>query len=239
MRIIGLISWYDEKPEWLAAAVASMAPFVDHVVAVDGAYMAFPGGKARSPAGQAEAVREAARACKLGVTVHEPQERWGGGEVQKRSFLFRLAETVSRDENDWYFVLDADELVTDVGVDVRATLMDTGQDVGQVTLWEHRGHYDPDERPFVSDMVEQQPARRFVRAVRGLTVLGNHFTYVTPDGRQLWGAGTQVPLELPEDLAKVLVEHRNKGRDLCRAEQAKGYCDRRECLDLEGIKEMA
>lgn len=233
MKIVGLVSWYDEKPDFLAACVASMASFVDHVVAVDGAYIMYPGGKAQSPTGQVEAIRETARACHLGCTVHEPQERWGGNEVEKRAFMFSLAETVAKDANDWYFVLDADEVVSEVGMDVRETLLTSEHDVGQVTCWQHRGHYEPQERPFVSEMVEQQQLRKFFRAIPGLTVTLNHYTYVVPDGRHMWGMGGPVPLEQPEDMPLLKVEHRNKGRDLWRAQQARSYYERRDELKIE------
>ena len=230
MRIVGLLSFYDEKPGWLAAAVASMAPFADHVVAVDGAYAAYPGGRARSPVGQSEAICDTARACQVGCTVYEPQTVWAGGEVAKRAFMFRLAEAITTPD-DWYFVLDADEVVSEVGLDVPATLVATEHDAAQVTCWQHRGHYEPQERPFVTDLVEQQQLRKFFRAIPGLTVAVNHYTYILPDGRHLWGHG--VPLEPAEGMAELKVEHHTKGRDLWRANQSRCYYERRDEQQLE------
>jgi hypothetical protein len=41
-KIWGLLSWYDESPSWLAEAVASFAPMLDGLIAVDGAYALYP-----------------------------------------------------------------------------------------------------------------------------------------------------------------------------------------------------
>jgi hypothetical protein len=233
LRIIGLISWWDEKADWLGAAVASMAPFIDHVVAVDGAYAHYPGGKGQSPTGQAEAIRETARACRIGCSIHEPQERWGGNEIEKRAFLFHAGELVSQSQNDWYFILDGDELVTEVTCEVRKVLMDSDHDVGRVTCWTNRDHLEPRERSFLSETTENYPIRKFCRAIPGLTVVENHYTYVTPDGRYLMANSQIHPEEQPEELA-IKVEHRNRARDLKRNADAKAYYDRREELGLEG-----
>src|SRR6266498_603798 len=42
VRIYGLLSWYDERQDWLAAAVTSAAKLCDGIIAVDGAYALFP-----------------------------------------------------------------------------------------------------------------------------------------------------------------------------------------------------
>jgi hypothetical protein len=230
--ICGLLSWYQEKPGWLAATVASMQPFCDHIVAVDGAYFLYPGGRAHSGTDQAEAIRETARSLNMGCTIHEPQKRWAGNETEKRSTMFRLGECATTSE-DWYFVIDGDEVVTDTGGDLRARVAEARRDVGEVTLWKHRDLYHPSERPFVTPLVESQTIRVMFRAIRGLSVVGNHYTYVTPDGRFLWGKEN---LEPAEDFTTVRLEHRNGQRDLWRAKESRDYYATRDDLNIEGLE---
>jgi len=232
VKVIGLISWFNEKPEWLAAGVASMAGFVDAVVVIDGAYSYFPEGRAHSPNGQAEAIRETARALGLGCLIYEPPGTWIGNEVEKRDKLFRFAEQVTEPE-DWYFVLDGDEVVSHASADIHTKLLGATHDVGEVMHWNARGHFAPDERPFSVQMEEQRPIRKFFRAIRGLRCIHTHYTHVTPDGRFLWAKDEMEPAE---NLTQyVQVEHRNKDRDPWRNKQAKEYYDRRDAANIEGL----
>lgn len=231
-RIIGLISWYDERPDWLAGLVASLSKCADHVVAVDGAYFLYPEGRRVSTSGQAEAIRETARSLDMGCTIHEPQRVWAGNEVEKRQALFTLGEAVSEPE-DWYFHIDGDELVTDVGTDLRrecAAAGARGLIAGEVNLWRYRDHYKPDERPFVTALREEQPSRQLFKAERGIRVTRNHYTYHTPDGRMLRGDS---PSDEAADFSFVAVQHRHGERDLWRNHNADGYYKRREELGIE------
>lgn len=107
MRIVGVLSWFDESPSWLAAAVAGMGRIVDTIVAVDGAYALYPGARARSLPQQGEAVMIAAEAAGVGCIIHRPRDVWFGNEVEKRNHTLDLAGTVC-DEDDWVIVFDAD-----------------------------------------------------------------------------------------------------------------------------------
>ena len=70
-RVVGLLSWYDEAPSWLAACVASFAPHIDALVAVDGPYAAFPhNGKAKSSPEPAEAIQRVCDAVGLELILH-------------------------------------------------------------------------------------------------------------------------------------------------------------------------
>jgi hypothetical protein len=231
VRIVGLLSWYNENPAWLGAAVTSLAPFASHVVALDGAYVLYPGHQPRSPGGQSTAIAEAARAAGMGCTIHEPATCWTGNEVEKRDAMFRLAETVS-EPDDWYFVLDGDEVVTSAPADLAVRCEKTALDVAEVTHWQYRKHYEPHERPFVTDFKEQRHMRLMFRAIRGLRVIGRHYDRSTPDGRNLWGEGASEPAE---DFSDVRVEHRKDSRDLYRNNDAKIYYKRRDELNVEGL----
>jgi len=231
MRVVALCSWYDEKPSHLAGLVASLSGVADHIVAVDGAYALYPRGRAHSPSGQADTIRETARSLGIGCTIHEPQITWQGQEVEKRNFMFHLAERMTTND-DWYLILDGDSLVTQVGYSLRDVLAQTEHDVAEVTMWRYREHFEPHERPFVTDAIEETPFRSMFRAIRGLSVVGRHYHYLTPDGRFLWGDGNVTPaLSLPA----MRLQHRNEARDLWRAKAAKTYYDTRDKLGVEGL----
>jgi hypothetical protein len=132
--VIGLLAFYDESPLWLSAAVTGAAKFCDHVIAVDGAYMLYPDGRAHSNPECAEAIVEAANACGVGYTLHIPATVWMGNQVEKRNTMFQLAHQIGSDE-DWVYVFDADDLVTDVPADIHQRLEEAVEDVAVFTLW--------------------------------------------------------------------------------------------------------
>jgi hypothetical protein len=232
MQLIALLSWYDEKPAWLKAAVRSLAKLqVDHVVAVDGAYALLAAGRNRSASDQHLAIIDAAHERGMGVTVHGPRARWRGNEIEKRSFMFELAAQIAA-PGDWYVVFDADELVSDCDVDVKAALATTDRDVAHVLLWEH-------ERPSAVPAAQRRNSQRaarpresllrmFFRALPGLHVRDTHYTYVAGDGRVLWGNPTHHELAQSLDMSIIRVEHRTWLRDPRRHEQQYGYYRRRE-----------
>lgn len=230
-RIVGLLSFYDEQPSWLSAAITSHANAVDHIVAVDGAYGLYPGGKARSSLEEHEAIASTCYAAGLGLTLHTPDTVWYGNEVEKRSFMFSLAETVGA---DWYFVIDADHLLTDLPFDLRDRLAATDLNAAQVRAWERR-NYDTEKAnkiaaEFAWDRSHEFAVRLLFRALPGLHCEGNHYTYVTGDGRKLWGNTTYEGHDVEDclDLTDLRVEHRTQVRDLARRQSAKDYYRRRD-----------
>ncbi len=240
MKLILLLNWYEESAAWLAATVASCADLVEHVVAVDGAYFLFPQGRARSGSEQAEAIRETATALGMGATVHQPREPWYGNEVEKRSFLFRLA-AVNASPEDWFFVLDGDEVVTENPGDVLERLGRSAHDVAETMLWER---FDPHLTAKLSEVArvtplpreQGSPHRQLFRALPGLRVEGAHYVYrAERDGRTvtLWGHDDHHELEPAEDMTGLRVEHRRQHRDLARLRQADTYYERRDRLRVE------
>jgi hypothetical protein len=139
MKLYGLISWYDEAPSWLSACVASLAKVgCDHIVALDGAYAFYPEGKPRSGPEQAEAIYRTAEGAGMGCTIHAPSEVWLGNEVEKRSKLFEIAEVISEPHVDWWFVMDADQVVVDPDPStLKPRLEATDLDVAE-TMFEER-----------------------------------------------------------------------------------------------------
>lgn len=223
MKLIAIISWYDEPAEWLAACVASLCKAgVQHVVAVDGAYAAYPGAilHPRSGAEQYAAIQETCQAMQVGATIYQPLEAWYGNEVEKRSYGFRLAEMVA-EEDDWYWVMDADQVVT-MSDGLVEELEDTTYDVAETWLWERNGIGDP----------TRASLRNLFRAIPGLEVVGNHYTYRTPDGRFLWGDGGPGRLE-PSVITRTEIEHRTWLRPKARRQRQETYYRRRDSIGAE------
>jgi hypothetical protein len=187
MQIVALLSWYEEDPAWLAAMVERLPlAGVDRLVALDGAYALYPGATPQSDPAQKQALAAACRTEAIALDLYTPNGVFKGNEVEKRSELFRLAEEVTGPD-DWYLVIDADELITDIPSDLylHERLAATDLDVATVTFDEER---DPDRpTPSLWQRKDSYPIRILFRAIRGLRVKTNHWTYVTPDGRRLWG----------------------------------------------------
>lgn len=240
-RVCALLSWYDESPLWLAATVASLAGLADHLVAVDGAYALFPGGEARSPVEQHEAIVEAAAAARLGLTLHVPTERWAGNEVEKRNATVELARQVA-DEDWWLFVIDADMVVAHAE-GVRQALAEAPEDVAAYELVTRD---DPHRNETVAKYAREslwqkqsrQPLRGIYRALPHLRFEGAHYV-VRADcpgepARYLWGREDLHALAPAADVRLELrVEHRSHLRDRERADQARGYYRVRDELGFE------
>jgi hypothetical protein len=119
MKLVGLLSFYDEPVPTLLACIASLAEHgVDELVAVDGAYGLYPGGRARSHPDQHAAIVLACRELGMSCTLHAPRTVWRGNEVEKRTFMFSLAWATARD-GDWFWVMDADQVVLETPTDHR------------------------------------------------------------------------------------------------------------------------
>jgi hypothetical protein len=222
VKIVALLSWYDEQPEWLHAAITSLhhLPTPVHVVAVDGAYADYPKGTARSNLDQYQAIHEATVAIDAGLTIHTPTSTWHGQECEKRTRLFRLGDHAAQ-PGDWFLILDADERITSCPPDLPARLTTTF-DVADVTFREP-GPLGP----------KTYPIPILFRAIPGITVTGNHYTYRTPDGRNLWGNAHTTRLEPRVDVTELTVDHLTGQRPPARREAAKTYYRTRDAAGYE------
>lgn len=236
MRLIALLSWFDESPVWLAELVASLASAgVDHIVALDGAYGLYRPCEAWSGTEQHDAILHTARGCGLGCTIHVPQRPWDGNEVAKRTALFAYGD-LAAEPGDWLWVADADEVVTSSG-DTKRTLEQTSLDVAEVLLWErmdwHSRRPEEERAAVESDLPErsQTTIRKLFRAGLGIRVSGNHYTYVTADGRVLWGMGRAQ--EEAVSVLEVKIEHRNRWRAQARTSARNAYYERRDIARVE------
>lgn len=219
--IVGLLNWYEENPGWLAECVASASRLCDHLIAVDGPYIAFPGAfkKPYSGTEQADAILRTAAGVGMGCTIHQSRQPWSGrngGEVAKRDFMFQLGLTFTQ-PGDWFFRIDADEVLTDVPYDARDILAGTDHDVAEVTIWEREasGHIG-ETVDTINDY--QSPFRCLFRAIPGIHIEQTHFT-VTVGDRVLNGLNQ----EPAETLWDMRLEHRTHQRTLARQRLKREY----------------
>jgi hypothetical protein len=230
MRIIGLLNWYDEDPEWLSDCVKSLNSFCDHLIAVDGPYAVFPGGqdKPYSDPEQVDAIRRAAG--DMGLTIHAPRRPWRDNEVGKRDFMFRLGATFA-EADDWYLRIDADEVFTQVPSNIRQRLAESRHAVAAVTMWtrEMADWYAARRASGarigpLSDY--EQPFRCLFRALPGIRIEQAHYLVTAPIGgrRRVLRGHAGVHVEEPaEPLLDVRLEHRTHRRPPDRKQLKSAY----------------
>jgi hypothetical protein len=224
MKLIALLSWYDE-PAWaLTELIASLARAgVDHLIAADGAYALYPEGRAQSAGEQAQAIVAACQGAGMGVLVYSPQEVWFGNEVEKRTWLFTAGQAIA-EEGDWFWIADGDEVVTE-SFKVRETLERTEHFAGEVTI----------EQMFDSQREGIFHLRKLFRyQPTGIHLENNHFTFWTGDGQLLYeGYCTPRPeLVDAEPLHFVRVDHRHSRSEI-RQLARQQYYDRRKEHGIE------
>lgn len=233
MKLIGLLSWYDEHASWLTAAIAShYRAGLTHLIAVDGAYELFPGGRPRSGVEQHHAINDTCEGLGISSLIHTPATTWTGNEVHKRTFLFELGLTIA-DPDDWFLVIDADHLMTEPD-DLPRHLQQTDLHAAEVSLWQRPDPTTNAARQFKMPRVHQSTMRVLYRANPGLHCDGNHYTYTDGQGRILWGQTTPGhTIEPALDLTHIRIEHRTTERDLARHEDQYAYYKRRDNLQIE------
>ncbi len=244
-RIIGLVSWWDESPTWLAATIASMGRFCDHIVALDGRYALYPDQRLQSGTAELQAVIETARAAGVGITLHTAPRTYAD-EMEKRTHLFRLGALEAESERDWYFILDGDEVAIESPSldDMHAFLVDTTADVITATLFERT---DPHQDPWRTDLGTKLQTEwryecrtpRLWRALDNMRVVGYHFNYVGDRGGvpvELWGMDGSVDrAEWASLCGKLVIENRNRLRGKQRDADRQQYYDDRDAVGLETI----
>lgn len=179
-RVTGLLIYYDEPLELIAAHVASLSGVIDHLVAVDGAFGHYPGATPSSDPEQTRLISEICSGLRIGLTLHVPSEVWIGNEVEKRNHSLALAEAVTR-EDGWYVSMDMDEIVTHVSHDWFEQLAQAARDgysSAEIGIRETR------QLPgMVVDSVQPDtwnPIRNVYRAYRGLQYGPAHFILHAP-----------------------------------------------------------
>ena len=225
MKLIALLAWYDE-PSWcLTELVASVATAgADAIVAVDGAYALYPAGRSQSPSEQAQVIQAAAQGAGLELLMHLPREVWFGNEIEKRSYTFALGHTIAIPGEDWFWILDADEVITEA-LGLREALEGVEAQTASVMM----------EEVIDGSRSGVIPMRKFFRAQEtGIHCESNHFTFRTGDGQLLYeGFQTPKPELAPcEHLGFIRFDHRG-GRSEAREYAAQVYYDRRKQMSAE------
>jgi hypothetical protein len=230
VKVWACLSWYDENPRWLAQTVASLAGFADHVIAVDGAYALYPGGRRSSGGEQAETIQAVAAQSGLGCTIHVPQTTWQGNEVEKRNAYLRIAGALGTVDEDWLFVIDADEVLTDVSPMARADVQASEALSGEVDRW-------------TTDEMRCDYGRvpRLYRLLEHMEYGPTHFTLggdlATGERVFLYGRGSAFDEEFvtPDDFTSQLrMEHKHHLRAMTRNLRMREYSDFRNRYDIEG-----
>lgn len=231
VRVWGLLSWYDERPDWLTQAVESVAPLVDGVIAVDGPYPLTAHDSNASPREQAAALTEACEKHGLEFHLHAPGAL---AEVDKRAYMFRVALSAADPMRDWFLILDGDMWMGAESWPERARwhLEHAEHHVAEITF--HNLDPQIDGNPKV------RAFRSLFRAIPGLTVDGNHATYTVPDfeGERLlmWQAiGDRQPVPALNLSSHIHLYHRPHLRDQPRQALRVNYYDRRATANIESV----
>lgn len=238
MRLIGLLSWFDERPTWLTECISTYHQAgITHLVAIDGRYQLYPAAHNRSSFANHDAIISTCRGLNLPLTLHIPSEPWAGNEIEKRTHLFRLADTISTDGEDWYLIIDADERVTHATKNWTSLLETTDLDTAAVLLTETEPRDTPAaacvDRQTDHNPVTTGPIRKLFRSHHGTQVVRNHYTYVDRFGDTLWSGryGAMVPeLDLTQH---VTVNHLTKWRSQHRYHASHNYYRERNQVGAE------
>jgi hypothetical protein len=134
VRLTALLAFYDEQPKDLILYVASLTQaHVDNLIAIDGAYQLYPHTTHHSPPTQHATLAAACQQARIPLHLHIPEHAWQGNEPEKRTALFQLAHQQS-DPDDWWIVLDTDELIQTAPTDMRDRLQRTDHATAEVTV---------------------------------------------------------------------------------------------------------
>lgn len=214
VKVVALLAWFDENPVWLRNLPATLKKQkITHLVALDGRYSRFPSDYDESPLEQVEALQIG---CQLhGVELlFEQGGPYEGDEVEKRTRLFALAESVTS-EDDWYMVIDADTYIAKPDKQLHDKLANTSCDAAYVRLMQ-------------GTECQAEDFRAFFRAKRGLHCDTNHYTYRAGDGTLLWADPAREDNLSPAEPTNVVFQHLNPKRDPDRTARAGVYYRRRQ-----------
>lgn len=223
MRVIALLSFYDEPIHFLTDCIEALgAAGADHVVALDGRYALYPGEFHVSHPNQWAAIHLSAAKARMGCTLSVPERAWEGNEVEKRTALWQLGWSVAQ-EGDWFWVQDADQVVTEYPDNWRQQLEETDYLAAEVRM------VDTVVPPGNEHLPRDFQLRSFFKATPGLYNRQNHYTVVKPDGTVLWGEDQVTALYLP----KMVVEHRSQERGHSRLAAKMTYYTERDAQRIE------
>jgi len=251
MKIVGIISWYDEAPQWLSTAVSGFARVCDQIVAVDGAYALLPGARPCSHPMQAEAIMGAAESAGVGCLIHRPNNLFFGNEVEKRNLSLQLAAPFLTEDEDWIIIFDADcHLFRCNPPAVRGRLELTDSDIASYTYLDVENmfsnadlakmvrddDYSTESTGRTRDMYRWHPSLMYGpqhwQMSKEFRVEGS--TERNPQFERKWlrnyKAGTEKVLDLD---AEMVVYHRSRDRAMVRRQAQDEYYRARELHGVE------
>lgn len=227
MKVFGLLSYWDERPDHLARCVGSLAGFCDHLIAVDGAYAIFPPKRTYSAFEQGDAIWTAANDGGISWAIYP---RTWASEVEKRAAMFEYAREEGATSDDWLLVIDADETLAEHAPDALDHLAATDRDVAELCYCGVQ----------INGVVfHKARERRLYRALPGLTVERAHWLYTLP------GPPRRFPWRTPDghvsdepalDLfGHVTMHHHTSSRDAERRQRALDYYKARDAAGIESV----
>lgn len=243
--IIALLSWYDERPDWLYDLAYSLRlAGVTHLCALDGAYSRLPGGAPDSPHVQREAISGGSGAAGIGVSISTPPAVWQS-EMEKRTALFDLGRKTLEEYgrpasygnvDDWFLIVDADEFVHQAPDDLQQRLSWLDEMAADVRV------YVPSVKSADWHPDAWATYRKLFRALPDLHVTGRHYGYRCSAGN-LWGPASRGLLPAAE-ISDFHIVHRQRQQDARRVAQLTYYRDRdaaqleHDTCDQDGCSEI-
>jgi len=174
MRLIAMLSFFDEEPELLHECISRLKKIgVDLLVAVDGPYDLLPVDFQCSSFETINTIIGEAGAD-LDLILRN-KASWSGNEVEKRNYMLSVALEAAQ-EGDWLLVVDSDHMweQIDPNDDLHGILAGYGYDACSVAI---------------ADCALDDPspswyeARMLLRSVPGMHYEGSHWRVRFPDGR--------------------------------------------------------
>lgn len=216
-RLLALLSWFDEPPELLTAAVEdAIRCGITDLIALDGRYRHYPGDSWTSSPEEYDAIRAVCEKRNIRYVIEHIED---ATEVRKRTRLFEMAYEAGATREDWLFVTDADHKIARAQ-DLKPLLEDSEHDAFNVYGIEgDTGRFDRVEAG--------RWARLCFRAVPGLHVSPHsHWHYIDGEGRVLWGFNS-----VPADDLPIVVINRSTARTKQRNAGRDRYYQRRNSTD--------
>lgn len=147
----------------------------------------------------------------MDCTIHLQPKPWDG-EVAKRDFMLNLAVAEGA---DWVFVIDADEVVTEVPADLRERLAATRLHVAEATLMYEATPGWP---------LAPSQVRRLFRVLPGISYAGAHSRVVaTVDGRRVSLTDPNLGACVPALRTDLRMRHRSHERSADRQSRKSDY----------------
>lgn len=228
--IVGGVCFYEDEPWLLERSVESIARTgAVAIMAVDGAYAAFPGGSNTSSPECHAALTGACADHDIDLMIHVPNSVWAGNEVEKRQAMIDLIRETERDDEPvWMLVHDTDYVITSCPDDLVIGLTNH-RAVDLFASARFYEHFDTDGKridvPFVQEI------RCLARVTPDLRMSTNHYTYVR-NGRG-WPVTWQIVGRGGSFIPGFELEHRHDERDPSRRDAQAAYY---EVRDREGLE---